>query len=435
MNRRGGVGLGILALLGCGDGARQAPATSPFGPAAVVSASTSNGATPMFLVTASGSTVLSWVAAPNDGGDGALYVRTERPDGAVMTSGLRDPLGGIEPHGEAPPQVAAGPGGELYALYTVGKDVGGRYPASALRFARSDDAGTSWSAPVSINEGEAFGAHSFHALIAGADGAVYASWINNDPKHPGVWLRASRDGGRSWEASHAVYPDPTCPCCRTALALAKDGTLYLAWRAIFPGDVRDIVVMRSKDGGATWSAPVRPRADDWVFPGCPHAGPSLKVADDGSVHISWWTGKAGAAGVWYARSADSGATWTSMPIDTAGTPRAAHIQLAVSAQRVVIGWDGGHEGPPGVFVKTSGDGGTSFGPSLRLSDAAVAATFPVLGIVRDSITVAWTQVGDSAYRALIEAQREPEGEHEHMALPRVGQQEVFARKAVVAGLR
>ena len=435
MIKRGGIVLGALLVCGCSDGAWQAPRASVFGPAAVVSASTSNGATPMFLVAANGSTVLSWVAAPNDGGDGALYVRTESPDGAVVTSGLRDPLGGIEPHGEAPPQMAAGPDDEIYALYTVGKDVGGRYPASALRFARSDDAGKSWSTPVSVNEGEAFGAHSFHALIAGPDGTVYASWINNDPKHQGVWLRASRDGGRSWEASRAVYPEPTCPCCRTALALAKDGTLFLAWRAVFPGDVRDVVVMRSKDGGVSWSAPVRPHADDWVFPGCPHAGPSLKVDSTGVVHLSWWTGKPGAAGVWYARSLDGGATWNSTAIDTAGTPRASHVQLALADGKVVIGWDGGRDGPPGVFVKASGDGGVSFGPALQLSGVGVAATFPVLGVVRDSLTVAWTQIGDSAYRALIEAQREPEGEHEHLALPRVGQQEVLARKAKVAALQ
>ncbi|MEP6590926.1 MAG: sialidase family protein [Gemmatimonadota bacterium] len=414
----------------------KAPAapTTPFGAASVVSEATSNGATPMFLVTSNGTQVLSWVAMPGDTGGGALYVRSTFADGAVRTSGLRDPLGGIEPHGEAPPQMAAGPDGVLYTLYTVGKDVGGRYPASALRFARSDDGGTSWSTPVSVNEGPAFGSHSFHALIAGPDGTVYASWLNNNPAEAGVWLRVSRDGGRTWDAARAVYREPTCPCCRTALALAPDGTLYIAWRAVLSGDVRDIMVMSSKDHGTSWSTPVRPHADDWVFPGCPHAGPSLRVDAAGGVHLSWWTGKPGAAGTWYARSADGGATWRSTPIDTAITAQPAHIQLGVSGSRVLIGWDGGHAGLPGVFLTASNDGGTTFGPTWRLSPSEVAATFPVLGLGADSLSVAWTQVGDSAYRALLEAHKEPEGEHDRMALPRVGQQEIMLRRAPLTAL-
>ncbi|MES2125201.1 MAG: sialidase family protein [Gemmatimonadota bacterium] len=433
MNRWIGWMLGTVLVASC---AKEAPpAASPFGATHVVSEATSNGATPMFLVTSNGTRVLSWVAGTGEGGEGALYVRSERPDGEVLTSGLRDPLGGIEPHGEAPPQMAAGPNGVLYTLYTVGKDVGGRYPASALRFARSDDGGTSWSAPVSVNEGAAFGSHSFHALIAGPDGTVYASWLNNNPSEAGVWLRVSRDGGRTWEPARRVYGDPTCPCCRTALALAPDGTLYIAWRAVLPGDIRDIVVMASKDYGKSWSTPVRPHADNWVFPGCPHAGPSLRVDSIGTVHLSWWTGKPGAAGVWYAKSADGGTTWQSTPIDTASTAQPAHIQLGLTDGRVVIGWDGGHQGLPGVFLTVSDDGGATFGQRFRVSEPGVAATFPVLGVSGDSVSLAWTQVGDSAYRALLEAQREPEGEHDRMALPRVGQQEVLMRRAAVSALR
>lgn len=428
----------LLFVIACGrpspEARSLAAADSAFGKTAVVSTETSNGATPMFLVTSTGAKVLSWVATSGDSGDGAMHVRVESPGGGVVTSAIRDSLGGVQPRGETPPQIAAGPDGAIYALYNVAKDVGKRYPVSALRFVRSDDGGKSWSAPLSINEGEVFGSHSFHAIIGGADGAVYASWLSNAKDGKGVWLRASHDGGRTWEPSHPVYTDPTCPCCRTAMALGQDGTLYLAWRAVFEGNIRDIVLMSSKDRGATWSTPVRPHPDGWSFKGCPQAGPSLRVDAANTVHLSWWTGKDGAAGVWYARSVDGGATWKAEPIDTAKTARPSHIQLALAGDRVVIGWDGGHGEVPNVFVKSSGDKGASFGPLLQLTAPTLAATFPVLGIAQDSLVVAWTQIGDSAYRVLMEQQREPMAKDERMALPRVGQQEIFVRRAPVSAL-
>src|SRR5690606_7915357 len=157
-----------------------------------------------------------------------------------------------------------------------------------------------------VNEGATFGAQNFHALLTGPAGAVHVAWLSSADSGSGVWLRSSADGGRTWQPSHPIHLGPTCPCCRTGLARGPDGTLYASWRRIYPGNIRDVVVAASHDGGLTWDESVRPQADDWVFPGCPHAGPSLRVDPTGVVHIAWWTGKAGAAGVWYARSTDHG---------------------------------------------------------------------------------------------------------------------------------
>lgn len=429
----------LLALplaAACTEAPAGDPPAVPFTPATVASAATANGATPMFAVAPGGARILSWVAESGANGEaGRLHVRVDPADGtAPFDAVLADPLGGIEPHGEAPPQVAAGPDGTIHALYTVGKDVGARFPVSALRYARSTDGGRTWSAPVSVNEGEAFGSHNFHALLAGSDGVVHAAWLSSVQGRSGVWMRSSPDGGTTWGASRAIHEAPTCPCCRTALALAPDGTLYAAWRKIYDGDVRDIAVMASTDGGATWAEPIKPRDDGWVFPGCPHAGPSLKVGADGTVHIAWWTGKAGEAGVWYARSTDRGTTWVAEPIAVGERSAPAHVQVALAdGGTVVVAWDDGHGSLPGILLRASRDGGATFGSALRLSEPGVAASYPVLGIHHDSLTVAWTQTADSAYRAALAARPDMKDPSARMALPRVGQQEVWLRHAALGG--
>jgi hypothetical protein len=211
--------------------------------------------------------------------------------------------------------------------------------------------------------------------------------------------------------------------------------LYASWRKIYDGDVRDITVMASRDGGTTWDEPVKPRDDGWVFPGCPHAGPSLKVDAAGIVHIAWWTGKAGEAGVWHARSTDGGRTWTAQPIAVGERASPAHVQLALAPDdRVVVSWDDGTAALPGILLRTSSDGGATFAPTTRLSGVGVAGSFPVLAVHHDSLTVAWTQTADSAYRAMLAERPDMRDPAARMSLPRVGQQEVWLRTAPLEAL-
>jgi len=433
---RGKVPVVFCAVLAaCGPDRGPASGEEVFGPAIVASAATSHGATPMFTVTPAGAQVLSWVAATDSSGLERLHVEVRLPDGTLRRAVLSDPLGSIEPHGESPPQVVAGPDGTIHALYTVGRDVGKRFPESALRYARSTDGGTGWSAPVSINEGEAFGSHNFHALLADDRGRLHATWLSSIRGTSGVWIRSSADGGVTWQAARALHEAPTCPCCRTGLAAGDNGTLYASWRKIFPGDVRDVVIARSDDGGATWREPVRPRHDNWVFPGCPHAGPSLRTGPDGTVHIAWWTGVTGEAGVWYARSTDGGSTWQEQPIAIGAQSMPAHVQLVIGEAGVVLlAWDDGLGERPTITLRASRDGGDTFLPAHVLSDPALAATYPVLGIAADSVVVAWTQVADAAHRAMLAERPDMNDPASRMPLPRVGQQEVVVRKAALEAL-
>ena len=385
----------------------------------------------MFLSTPGGDRVVAWVSAPGGGSDGSLNVSvtpagTEAP---LPTVSIRDPLGAIEAHGEAPPQLAADSSGAISVLYAVGKVVPGkRFPVSALRFIHSTDLGRTWSPPVTINDGTEFGSHNFHALTAAPRGILLATWLDGREGHSGVWMSLSRDGGKSWQANRPIYSNPTCPCCRTAVAVAPGGKIYVAWRAILPGDVRDVVITQSTDGGQTWNTPIRPRSDDWVYPGCPHAGPSLEVDRKGDVHVAWWTGKEGEAGVYYGRSVDQGRTFTAQPIATGKRARPAHVQLALTPTGAVyVAWDDGLSELPRVLVRRSQDGGRSFGREELLSDPGTAAAFPVLAVYGDSIAVAWSQTTAAEHHAQLASQakmRDPAAVH---PLPRVGQSEILLR--------
>jgi hypothetical protein len=384
----------------------------------------------MFAIAPDGREATAWVSAPDGGKDGRLYIST----GAGELAELRDSLGPIQPHGEAPPKIAYAPDGSLLALYVVGREAPGRrFPLAALRFARSADGGRTWGAPVTVTDDSEFGSHNFHALHVASDGTVYAAWLDARGGKSAAYITRSEDGGRTWAPNRAVSAGEACPCCRTAIATAPDGTVYVAWRAVLPGSVRDIVVARSDDRGATWSEPVRVHADDWVIDACPHAGPALAADDSSRLHIAWWTGKEGAAGAYYARSHDGGRTFAhAVPLGVARYSRPAHLQLALgNGGLVLVAWDDGTLQTPRIALRISRDGGTRFAPASMVSAEGRAATFPVLGVAGDSVTIAWTEQSSEHAHEAERARPDMKDPNAVMGLPTVGASRIVVRSGAL----
>ena len=136
-----------------------------------------------------------------------------------------------------------------------------------------------------------------------------------------------------------------CYCCKTTIATGADGSIYAAWRHVYPGNIRDIAFTVSRDGGRTFAPPARVSEDRWVLDGCPENGPAMAVDRSGRVHVVWPTLVAGAApgseptlALYYAVSLDGRQFSPRQRIPTEGFPRHPQIALA-SSDAVVVTWD------------------------------------------------------------------------------------------------
>lgn len=321
--------LGLAALAAC-----SAAPGGTAGPAATL-AERGAGRPTVAADPRTGAAYVAWVA--DSAGVPGVYLARVAADGAAGAPvRVNDVAGDASAHDQAPPQVAVGPRGEVYVAWQKSTPVRGRaFAASDLRFARSGDGGRTFAPAVTVNDdaGGLPSSHTFHDLAVAGDGTVYVSWIDSRERDraraeraaagtvtpaatgakghgghtageaglPGPEIRVARssDGGRSFGPGRVV-DGGVCPCCRTSLAVGPDGAVYVAWRKVFPGEVRDVVVARQAPGASGFSAPRRVHADGWVFPGCPHAGPSVAVGGDGRVHVAWYTGREGRQGLWYA---------------------------------------------------------------------------------------------------------------------------------------
>jgi hypothetical protein len=58
-----------------------------------------------------------------------------------------------------------------------------------------------------------------------------------------------------------------CFCCKTSVTTGPRGVVYVAWRHIYPVNLRDMAVASSTDGGRTFSQPVRVSEDGWQLGG------------------------------------------------------------------------------------------------------------------------------------------------------------------------
>jgi hypothetical protein len=85
-----------------------------------------------------------------------------------------------------------------------------------------------------------------------------------------------------------------------------------------------------------------------------------------------------------------------------------------------------------VLLRAAADGRT-FGKTLQVSDVG-AASFPVLGLLGDSLIVAWSQQGSEAHARALNARPDMKDPGNVMPLPRVGQLEIFTRRIPLANI-
>ena len=158
-----------------------------------------------------------------------------------------------------------------------------------------------------------------------------------------LFIAYSTDGGRTFSPNRKVAAE-ACPCCKTALAVSSDGTLYAGWRQVLPGNFRHIAVASSTDGGATFSSPKIVSDDQWVLQGCPVSGPSLSVDPSGSLKVLWYAaGEANATGLYVSESTDKGRTFAPRQLlaqeTVKGTPA-----LASGENRAIALWQAAEVG-------------------------------------------------------------------------------------------
>lgn len=238
----------------------------------------------------------------------------------------------------------------------------------------------------------------FPTLAATHAGDVYVAWLDERDKAQGsssVYFSRSTDHGVTFSRNVRIAAS-ACVCCRPQLYVGPSGDIYLAWRQIFEGDVRDMVLAHSNDGGKTFSQPVRVAVDNWVLHACPDVGPAIGVSH-GRLYVAWYSEGQEKPGIRLAISENSGASFARPHIVSADVLDATHPRLSVAEDgRILLTFQGrlAHEETKwrlnqAFIVEINGD---SFTRPMRATNSEHSIHDPdVLAGTAGRLFLAWTE--------------------------------------------
>lgn len=292
--------------------------------------------------------------------------------------------------GESWPKLAFGPGGELYVAYT--KPLAKPYTGE-IRLVRSLDGGQSFAPPLTVHANRDIITHRFEAMTVTPDGRIYIAWIDKrdgvaaaarGEKYAGaaVYYAVSEDRGASFKGDYKVA-DHSCECCRLALTQNPAGKPVLMWRHVFEPNVRDHALAELAPGGA---APLqRATFDNWHVDACPHHGPALAYAADGTRHQVWFSVKDEEGGVFYASAAPGAAPGAPQRL---GSAQAGHADVAVQGRQVVLAWKQFDGKSSAILGRLSADGGRTW-REQELARTAQDSDQPRLLVTPSGIVLLW----------------------------------------------
>jgi hypothetical protein len=343
---------------------------------------------PAVAVTRDGKIVLAWIA--QQGHDNNLFLAQPGSDPKPVR---------VNPEGlsvdslRQPPGLALGPGGEVYVSWSSAKPVpeGGLF-TSDLRLSRSLDGGKTFENPLRVNEDRPI-SHSFEGLGVAPDGTVIVSWIDSRDgvSTAGTYLARVTERGSRVEKTLKLDEGETCVCCRIDVAAGPGDTVAVAWRKVFPGSIRDMVVGLSRDGARSFSPAGLVHADRWKINACPHRGGSVAMDGRGRVYLAWYTETAeGQPRMLFAASGDGLRFGPPSRLNTAAGYIPDQVRLAADpAGRVAIVWEEATAVRRRVLLRYSTDGGRTLSAPQALSQAIKAYAPDVAVAPRGDFVVAW----------------------------------------------
>ncbi len=236
---------------------------------------------------------------------------------------------------------------------------------------------------------------------AGPNGEIYVAYWAESVSGPSYALAVDPDGiypeGGPVFTTHTMINElgmgtlVTFPYWSAALAVAPNGDVYAAW-----SDNRDTVttgtdirVARSTDSGATFDPSVAisdfagVNSEDY---------PSIVVAPNGNVWVTWADDRNGNWDIMVSMSNDGGATWSANIVVNDATANFRWFsKLAIDSMgSVYVAWSDWRNGPVRTYYDFTRDNGATWYGNTELASLGTSTGLPDIGVdAHDTIHAVW----------------------------------------------
>lgn len=346
--------------------------------------------TPFLATVGDSALLMSWTEQLTDSSKRIRFT-TWRPNDWTQPRTITERRDYFVNWADFPSVVALGSG--AFAAHWLEREGDGKY-AYGVRIARTADSGVTWSTAVTPHTDGLSAEHGFVSLWAADSGSIGAVWLDGRKSAmpdsvKEMTLRTARIRADGSLADEAVLDARICDCCQTATAATRRGRV-IVYRNRSPEEIRDIGIVRQVDG--QWSAPAVVHADGWRIEGCPVNGPAVAAHGD-TVAVAWFTKAQDTARVRLAISRDGGATFGApVRIDNGDPMGRVAVVLDDQAQPIVSWMERGASARNALLLarRVSLDGARSKDREIEVMGADRQAGFPRMVRVRDSLVFAFT---------------------------------------------
>ncbi|MDH5424607.1 MAG: glycoside hydrolase [Gammaproteobacteria bacterium] len=272
-----------------------------------------------------------------------------------------------------------------------------------IRFSRSVDGGENFSAPLTVNDHLEVTSHRFQSMAINEAGDIFIAWldkrdllaaIRSDKPYTGaaVYYAYSDNHGQSFHPNIKVI-DSSCECCRTAMAMDKDGLPVILWRHVFDKNTRDHALAKLLANDRVGKVR-RASFDNWQVDGCPHHGPSISSSDEGYYHLTWFNNAPERHGLFYAYSKDQGKTFSSAISVGNYKAAASHPQVITAGETVYLLWKEFDGKQSSLITMQSVDKGKNWSEAEQLLQTTATNEHPLLLRDEQRVYAAWQRTGE-----------------------------------------
>jgi len=185
-------------------------------------------------------------------------------------------------------QLAVGQSGRIHVVWN-GSDLASKGPGGPpMLYARLNDANTGFTPERDLITW-AGGIDGGGSVAADPQGHVYVTWHASAPGQDeasgAVYLARSTDGGQTFarEKKISIMPTGQCGCCSMRALVARNGALYILYRAAGGNFDRDATLLVSQDAGTTFQTAILSK---WKLGACPMS--SFSLAEDNQGVVGAW---------------------------------------------------------------------------------------------------------------------------------------------------
>lgn len=185
---------------------------------------------------------------------------------------------------------------------------------------------------------------------------------------------------------------PSETACPGSLRVANAGKIeYAAWWTS-RRDSSAVLMTARRSGRGRWSEPVAADSTDHSVRGCGRPPPAIAAdSASGYVHLAYFSEPKNGAGIFFAHSMDSGATFHS-PVPVVFGRNPSRVSVASAGDRVAVAYEDPNSAQPIISIALSKTMGHIFESrrSMVSSENGMARQ-PVVRIGADSIRVWWSE--------------------------------------------